>query len=65
MPKGATVIDVAFAIHEEISLTVKSAMVNGHNVTIYYRLMDSDKVTINADTYREDGVTKNSFVTSA
>jgi (p)ppGpp synthase/HD superfamily hydrolase len=58
MPKGSTVIDVAFAIHEEIGFTVKSAIVNGHKATIYNTLLDGDKVIIEADTCREDGVTQ-------
>ena len=58
LPKGATVIDVAFAIHEEIGYTVKSATINGHKATIYNTLQDGDKVVIEADTCREDGVTK-------
>jgi len=58
MPKGSTVIDVAFAIHEEIGYTVKSATINGHRVTIYNTLLDGDKIVIEADTCREDGVTQ-------
>ena len=58
MPKGSTVIDVAFAIHEEIGYTVKSATINGHRVTIYNTLLDGDKIIIEADTCRVDGVTQ-------
>lgn len=58
MPKGSTVIDVAFAIHEEIGYTVKSAIINGHKATIYNTLLDGDKIVIEADTCREDGVTQ-------
>lgn len=58
MPKGATVIDVAFAIHEEIGYTVKSATINGDPATIYSTLQDGDKVIIEADTCRVDGVTQ-------
>ena len=58
MPKGSTVIDVAFAIHEEIGYTVRSATINGHRVTIYNTLLDGDKIVIEADTCREDGVTQ-------
>ena len=58
MPKGSTVIDVAFAIHEEIGFTVRSATINGQKVTIYNMLSDGDKIVIEADTCREDGITK-------
>lgn len=58
MPKGATVIDVAFAIHEEIGMTVKSATINGHKASIYNTLLDGDKIVVEADTCRVDGVTK-------
>lgn len=58
MPKGSTVIDVAFAIHEEIGRTVKSATINGHKATIYNTLLDGDKIIIEADTCRVDGVTQ-------
>lgn len=57
LPNGATVIDVAFAIHPEVGVSVKSALVNGTKAEIYNILHDGDKVIIEADTYREDGVT--------
>ena len=57
MPKGATVIDVAFAIHEEIGYTVKSATINDKKASIYDILQDEDKIIIEADTCRIDGVT--------
>ena len=58
MPKGATVIDVAFAIHEEIGYTVKSATINDKKASIYDILQDEDKIIIEADTRRVDGVTQ-------
>ena len=58
MPKGATVIDVAFAIHDELGYTVKSAIINGHKATIYNTLLDGDRIVIEADTYREAGITR-------
>ncbi len=64
MPKGATVMDVAFAIHPEIGLSAKSATINGRPASIYNTLVDGDKVIVEADTYRRDGVTK-SFVLHA
>ncbi len=58
MPKGATVIDVAFAIHEEIGFTVKSAVINDRPVSIFNMLADGDRVIVDADTCREDGITQ-------
>ena len=58
MPKGSTVIDVAFAIHEEIGYTVKSATINGHKATIYNTLLEGDKIVVEADTCREGGLTR-------
>ena len=58
LPNGATVIDVAFAIHPEVGLSVKSAIINGNKATIYNRLHDGDRIIVEADTYRENGVTK-------
>lgn len=58
MPKGATVIDVAFAIHEELGYALRSAIVNRSRVSVYRRLENGDHVIIEADTSREDGATK-------
>ncbi len=57
LPKGATVIDVAFAIHEEIGCTLKSATINGKKARIYDILVEGDRVIVEADTCRVDGVT--------
>ena len=58
LPVGSTVIDVAFAIHEEVGYTVKSALINGRRVSIYKQLAEGDSIIVEADTYREDRVTK-------
>lgn len=58
LPNGATVLDVAFAIHPEVGLAVKSAVINGNKASIYHRVHDGDHVIVESDTYREDGVTK-------
>lgn len=58
LPKGSTVIDVAFAIHEEIGRSVKAATINGRKATIYNTLLEGDKVIVEADTCRANGVTK-------
>lgn len=55
MPKGSTVLDVAFAIHEEIGLSVKSATINGKRAMLYHTLLEGDQVIIEADTRGEDG----------
>ena len=56
LPKGSRVIDLAFSIHEEIGLTAKSAIINGNPVNVYTVLHDQNKVIIEADTKRENGV---------
>lgn len=56
LPKGSRVIDLAFSIHEEIGLTTKSAIINGNPVNVYTVLHDQNKVIIEADTKRENGV---------
>ena len=56
LPKGSTVLDVAFKIHEDIGFTAKSALINGNKAQIYHILHDGDKVVINADTSKTDGI---------
>lgn len=59
LPTGATVLDFAFAIHQEMGLSARSAVVNGRESGIYTLLQDGDYVVVNSDTSRENGVTKN------
>ena len=56
LPKGSRVIDLAFSIHEEIGLTAKSAIINGNPVDVYTVLHDQNKVIIEADTKKENGI---------
>lgn len=58
LPNGAIVLDVAFAIHPEVGLAAKGAIINGNNASVYHRVHDGDQVIVVSDTYREDGVTK-------
>lgn len=58
LPKGACVLDVAFAIHPQLGLAAKGATVNGCKAKLVDKLRDNDSVLIIADTYRKDGVTK-------
>lgn len=59
LPKGSTVLDLAFLIHEEIGLTARSALINERRAGVSSILHDGDRVVIEADTERQDGrVTK-------
>lgn len=49
MPKGSTIIDLAFAIHEQIGFTARSAIVNKKQRSIYYVLQEGDQVEVIAD----------------
>jgi GTP pyrophosphokinase len=46
LPKGATVLDFAFAVHTEVGCKCVSAKVNGKNVPIRYTLNNGDTVTV-------------------
>lgn len=47
LPKGATVLDFAFAIHSKIGTHTVSGIVNGKNVSIRHILRNGDTVSIN------------------
>lgn len=57
LPNGATVIDVAYAIHPEIGHTAKSAIINGQQVDILHRVHENDQIIVVADTERQNGKT--------
>jgi len=46
LPKNATVLDFAFAIHTKLGSKCVSAKINGKNVTIKHRLKSGDQVDI-------------------
>ncbi|GHT29254.1 GTP pyrophosphokinase [Bacteroidia bacterium] len=46
LPKGATVLDFAFAVHTEVGCKCVSAKVNGKNVPIRYTLNNGDTVNV-------------------
>ena len=46
LPKGATILDVAFKIHTDIGLKYKSGIVNGRIVPINYILNNGDQIDI-------------------
>ncbi len=46
LPKNATVLDFAFAIHTTLGSKCVSAKINGKNVTIRHRLKSGDQVNI-------------------
>ena len=47
LPKGATVLDFAFAIHSKLGAACMSGRVNGKNVPIKHLLKSGDQVEIN------------------
>jgi len=49
LPRGATVLDFAFAIHSDLGWHCTGARVNGHRVGREYRLRDGDQVDIQTD----------------
>jgi GTP pyrophosphokinase len=46
LPKNATVLDFAFAIHTKVGIRCVSARINGKNVPIKYKLQSGDQVEI-------------------
>ncbi len=52
LPKGATVLDFAFAIHSNLGSTCVSGRVNGKNVPIRYVLKSGDQVAINTSSHQ-------------
>lgn len=52
LPKGATVLDFAFAIHTKIGATCVSGKVNGKNVPIKHLLKSGDQVAINTSSHQ-------------
>ena len=55
LPVNSTALDVAFAIHERVGLSAKSAKINGEEASIYNIVHDGDKVEVFADTKKENG----------
>ena len=52
LPKGATVLDFAFAIHSKLGATCISGRVNGKNVPIKHLLKSGDQVEINTSSHQ-------------
>lgn len=52
LPKGATVLDFAFAIHSKLGATCMSGRVNGKNVPIKHQLKSGDQVEINTSAHQ-------------
>ena len=46
LPKGATILDVAFKIHSDIGLKFKAGIVNGRIVPINYILKNGDQIEV-------------------
>lgn len=54
LPKGATVLDFAFKLHEEMGLCAVDATVNGVKASLSRKLSNNDVVVINSDTSRDE-----------
>lgn len=52
LPRGATVLDFAFAIHSKLGATCMSGRVNGRNVPIKHPLKSGDQVEINTSAHQ-------------
>lgn len=52
LPKGATVLDFAFAIHSNLGATCISGKVNGKNVPIRHVLKSGDQVVVNTSAHQ-------------
>ena len=52
LPRGATVLDFAFAIHSKLGATCMSGRVNGKNVPIKHILKSGDQVEINTSSHQ-------------
>lgn len=52
LPKGATVLDFAFAIHSKLGASCVSGRVNGKNVPIKHPLKSGDQVEINTSSHQ-------------
>ena len=52
LPKGASVLDFAFAIHSKLGATCVSGKVNGKNVPIKQVLNSGDQVEINTSSHQ-------------
>ncbi len=58
LPRGASVLDAAFAIHEDIGIAAKSAKINGAEVSLFSILRDGDRLDIETDIRPEQGENK-------
>ncbi len=52
LPKGATVLDFAFAIHSNLGAACVSGRVNGKNVPIRHVLKSGDQVAVNTSSHQ-------------
>jgi GTP pyrophosphokinase len=65
LPKGATVLDFAFAIHSKLGASCVSGRVNGKNVPIKYVLKSGDQVAINTSSHQSPNQDWLSFVVTS
>lgn len=65
LPKGATVLDFAFAIHSKLGAACMSGKVNGRNVSIKHLLKSGDQVEINTSSHQSPKQDWLSFVVTS
>ncbi len=65
LPKGATVLDFAFAIHTKLGSTCVSGKVNGKNVPIKHLLKSGDQVAVNTSSHQSPKQDWLSFVVTS
>ncbi|WP_428225218.1 RelA/SpoT family protein [Flavobacterium sp.] len=65
LPKGATALDFAFAVHSEIGIKTRGTRVNGKLVPLNYELKSGDQVEIITSVHQKPTITWLDYVTTS
>lgn len=65
LPKGATVLDFAFAIHSNVGCRAVSGKINGHNAKLRDALHSGDTISIQTSRNQKPNIDWISFVTTS